>query len=232
MKRCILTSGVLNFISLDNHVLRISNVYSGFVGLALAVCLALLPQTARATDFQSELKVGTTFNLTVADAPVMNTVKYGNQNYLASNPECPMILGDHSYAGEPFVTQGAGNHDMETTTATGGIDTFIALYSPSFDPNNPTANLVTCDDDGGSAHPLSKITENLTPGTQYEVVVTTWTANPVDGTIDWQILPDIVLGVAAPAAVPTLSEWGVICFSILLGIAAVRHIKRQPGSVA
>jgi hypothetical protein len=113
---------------------------------------------------------------------------------------------------------------METIAATGAIDPFIALYSPSFDPSNPTANLITCDDDG-AGHPLSIITANLSAGTQYEVVVTTWNANPVSSTISWRVLPDIILG--RLNSIPTLSEWGMIIFSILLCVSAVFILRKN-----
>ena len=193
-------------------------------GIALACALLIIPTSAFATTFDSDLSVSTTFVNTVADSPLM-VGNYGNQNYLGANPDCPMILGNHSYAIQVFSTQNSGNHDMETVAATGGIDTFIALYSPTFDPNNITANLVTCDDDGGASWPLSKITDNLTANQQYTVVVTTWNANPVDGTISWEILPDIVL--ASPASVPTLSEWGIIIFSVMLLVFAIRTMRRN-----
>ena len=200
------------------------------ITLCLLVCLMLLPHVATGTDFDSELSTGTTFNVDATDAPLM-VGNYGNQNYLNSNPYCPLILGDHSYGILGFSTAGAGSYDMETVAASGGIDTFIALYSPSFDPGNPTANLITCDDDGGSPWPLSRITATLGAGTPYEVVVTTWNATPVDGTISWRILPDIILAVES---IPTLTEWGVIIMFLGLGIAAffILRKNRSDGSTA
>ena len=193
----------------------------------LLVCLVLVPHIAAGNDFDSQLSVGTTFNVDATDAPLM-VGNYGNQNYLGSNPDCPCILGDHSYAVQAFSTAASGNHDMETVAPSSGVDTLIMLYSPSFDPSDPTANLITCDDDGGSAWPLSKITANLGAGVQYQVMVTTWNATPVDGTINWRILPDIVLIIAtAVAAVPTLSEWGMITMFLVLGMAAFTYCAKN-----
>lgn len=197
------------------------------IRLVLLVAGVTFSTFSSATSFQTDLSTSKTFAVTATDAPLM-VGSYGNQNYLASNPECPLILGNHSYASQEFVTQTTNSHRLETVLPNdNNVDTFIALYSPSFDPNNPTQNLVSCDDDGGSSWPLSAITTSLSAGTPYTVVVTTWNANPVDGTINWQITPDITLsnGLPAPRQIPTIGLFGAGVLSLLLAGAVRRRLK-------
>ena len=129
---------------------------------------------------------------------------------------------------KPFQRRLPETTIWRTVAPSSGVDTLIMLYSPSFDPSNPTTNLITCDDDGGSAWPLSKITANLGAGVQYQVMVTTWNATIVDGTINWRILPDIVLIIAtAVCCCPDSFRMGydndVSCF----GNGCVLHIAQK-----
>ena len=195
--------------------------------LILAGLGVLFSTSAISTTFDLPLSTGTVFTVTSTDAP-LTTGTYGIQNYLNSEPDCPIVLGDHSYAVQTFTTGTAGLHTLETLSPSSNVDTFIALYSPSFDPNNPTQNLITCDDDGGSAWPLSRITANLTAGTTYTTLVTTWDALPVNGTINWQITPDITLvdaPVIQPRAVPAIGLWGLALLSMFLFGIARRRLK-------
>ncbi len=195
--------------------------------VTLLLIALIFPQSVMATTFDSTISGSSTFTVTLSDAPVVAGGSFPGQNRLGGHDLCPIILGDHIYESQSFVTGTSGSHTMETLLPSSGLDTFIALYSPSFDPSNPAANLIVCDDDGGSQWPLSRITDNLAAGTNYEVVVTTWDADTsVRGTINWQILPDITL-VQNVQRVPTINEWGMIIFLILAGVVSVYYLRRK-----
>jgi hypothetical protein len=67
-----------------------------------------------------------------------------------------------------------GSYTIEVTSfASADPDSFLVLYSPSFSPAAPLTNCIAVDDDGGTDF-LSRITANLTAGTQYVVVTTTF----------------------------------------------------------
>ena len=57
--------------------------------------------------------------------------------------------------------------------AMSGTDTHMSLYVNSFDPANPSVNFVVADDDSGG-NAFSLITQNLTAGTTYIIVVSTY----------------------------------------------------------
>ena len=103
--------------------------------------------------------------------------------------------GVHKYASQKFYTATGASTVIETTAASvgGTSDTFIAFYSPSFNPASPTTNLITCDEDSGGAGNLSKITHTLLASTQYEIVVTTFDIG-VTGTATLSFTPDVTLG--------------------------------------
>jgi len=106
-------------------------------------------------------------------------------------------LGVHNYASQKFSTATGASTVIETTAASllGGMsDTFIAFYSPSFNPASPTTNLITCNDDIGGGSDLSKITYVLVAGTQYEIVVTTFDVGAITGTATLSFTPDVTLG--------------------------------------
>lgn len=73
-----------------------------------------------------------------------------------------------------------GNYVMKTVDAAfadpvGFIsnDTFITLYQTGFDPASPLANALIADDDSGAGQ-LSSITRSLNAGTDYFLVVTSY----------------------------------------------------------
>ncbi|MFN3852283.1 MAG: M36 family metallopeptidase [Spirosomataceae bacterium] len=79
--------------------------------------------------------------------------------------------GSFYYKVYPFVPQNSGVVSLEITA--GSYDTYLYLYSNSFNPNSPYTNLLTYDDDSGIGT-LSLISYNLTAGTQYYVVVSSY----------------------------------------------------------
>ena len=73
-----------------------------------------------------------------------------------------------------FVAPATGSMTLRTTAAnlvSCGQDTHMSLYQISFDPNNPATNFIAADDDSGGGGGLSLITQNLTQGTTYILVV-------------------------------------------------------------
>ena len=110
---------------------------------------------------------------------------------------CNIQTGVHNYTSQKFSTATGASTVIETTAASllGGMsDTFIAFYSPSFNPASPTTNLITCNDDIGGGSDLSKITYVLVAGTQYEIVVTTFDVGAITGTATLSFTPDVTLG--------------------------------------
>lgn len=77
------------------------------------------------------------------------------------------------YHQQGFSVDTSGSYTMEvlSTTMPAG-DTIMVLYTPSFDPANPLTNCTAYNDDSSGL--LSAITSNLTAGTQYVVVTTSF----------------------------------------------------------
>lgn len=122
---------------------------------------------------------------------------------------CNVVVGSHMYASQRFTATSTASHTIETTAATvnysGGAasnnDTFIALYSGNFNPASPTVGLVACNDDIGGGSVLSRITSNLTTGSGYEIVITTYTStaniNGATGVV-LSFTPNVTLGAVTP----------------------------------
>jgi hypothetical protein len=60
-----------------------------------------------------------------------------------------------------------------TFTSDSSLDTYGCLYSYSFDPSDPSRNLITSDDDGGVGNQF-QISRALQYGQTYVLVVTTF----------------------------------------------------------
>lgn len=80
---------------------------------------------------------------------------------------------DVGYHEQGFTVDTSGSYTVEvlSTTMPAG-DTIMVLYTPSFDPANPLTNCTAYNDD--STGLLSAITSNLTAGTPYVVVTTSF----------------------------------------------------------
>jgi len=75
---------------------------------------------------------------------------------------------DSYYKIYSFLAPITGNVSFETTA--GSFDTFLYLYQNSFNPADPSTNLLTYDDDSGSGT-LSLLTYNVVQGNTYVIVV-------------------------------------------------------------
>ncbi|MEZ5454835.1 MAG: DUF11 domain-containing protein [Lysobacteraceae bacterium] len=89
---------------------------------------------------------------------------------------CSTLSGVGSAVGyheQGFTVDTSGSYTVEVLSTTmPGADTIMVLYTPSFDPANPLTNCTAYNDD--STGLLSAITSNLTAGTQYVVVTTSF----------------------------------------------------------
>lgn len=79
--------------------------------------------------------------------------------------------GSYYYKVYSFTSPITGSVNFATTV--GSFDTYLFLYGNSFDPNSPSTNLLTYDDDSGDGT-LSSLTYSLTQGNTYYVVVTSF----------------------------------------------------------
>jgi hypothetical protein len=88
----------------------------------------------------------------------------GNGHYLGGDENCALVEGAHAYATGTLTVDRSGDYSIrvvntnpltDSTSAWGGSlpmsDPFLAVYS-SFDPANPDANIVGCNDDGEYNH--------------------------------------------------------------------------------
>jgi uncharacterized delta-60 repeat protein len=76
--------------------------------------------------------------------------------FLGDNPSCGIAEGKHYYQTQTFIAVQDANHTVNTASLDGFLtetsggwvnDNFMAVYQGVFDPSNPTANLVGCNDD-------------------------------------------------------------------------------------
>ncbi len=144
--------------------------------------LLMLPAAVLASTFTTTLP-GTLQTFSVASSP------------LGGITGCRMETGSHSYGAVQFSAPTADNYTVETTGSTGVPynDTFLAIYSPSFDPAHPTDNLIACNDDIAFGNYLSRLTLSLSAGAQAVAVVTSYAAGTITGSVTWSTTPDVGL---------------------------------------
>lgn len=94
---------------------------------------------------------------------------------------CGALSGVGSAVGyheQGFTVDTSGSYTMEVLSTTmPEEDTIMVLYTPSFDPANPLTNCTDYNDDSNGF--LSAITSNLTAGTPYVVVTTSFSNGEV-----------------------------------------------------
>lgn len=100
-----------------------------------------------------------------------------NGNLTTSSPTFtrPTTYGSFYYKTYTFEAPSTGiaNFEVINATLTDGADTYLYLYQNSFNPLNPATNLIASDDDSGIGL-LSLISESITQGTTYVLVMTTY----------------------------------------------------------
>jgi PEP-CTERM motif len=137
------------------------NAYSKLLGqavLGLGLTVSAISGAYAATiGFSGDTTGGPTYNRPVAGNPPTALSGVGTAVHY-------QVLG--------FTVSTNETYSVETTSASFG-DTFITLYSGSFDSNNPLTNALVADDDGGTGS-LSLFSRSLAAATQYYLVVTSF----------------------------------------------------------
>jgi hypothetical protein len=150
----------------------------------IATSIFLFSVHVWATDFTATITSSDTF--TVASSP------------LGGVGGCGIVAGIHTYSADPLLIDTSGTYTfMASGEYTGDFDDpFMAVYSPTFNADNPTANLVACNDDY-DAHPVDdlfpRFSANLNAGYSYVIVTTTYGTGSNTGTVDFTITPDVTL---------------------------------------
>lgn len=186
------------------------------------------------------LSIGTAW----ADQSSTATVSSGQTFTVASDPlggviGCSIQTGSHAYGTTSFTTGLAGNYTFEVTGGSGVVasDSFLAVYQGSFDPLNPTLNLVGCDDDAGvGQNPL--LSASLRASTTYIAVATSYYSGTQSGTVDFLTGADatislsnqtIAMGTANPTMTATSNSPVAITYTS--SNAAVATIDPSTGAL-
>ena len=126
---------------------------------------------------------------------------------------CCSGLGPVTYQIEYLHVGTTGAYNVRSVQD--GFDGYLFVYEGSFDPSNQTVNFVAGDDDGNGGVGTSDIEGvTLDAGTTY-IIVTTGFAAGDEGTYTNTVEGpgSIAFGLAT---IPTLGEWGMVAFIILL----------------
>lgn len=97
--------------------------------------------------------------------------------------ECRMAIGNHPYAAITFQALENTVHLIRTKELNGFYnDNFLAIYTGVFDPKNPSANLIGCNDDQETSNYLAafKTPYALQKGKIYTAVFTGYYANTIN----------------------------------------------------
>lgn len=126
-------------------------------------------------------------------SPTYNRGVGNNITVFIPGPENGMYYHTHS-----FVPASSGSVSIETIAGTLNgystpYDTYLTLYQTSFNPTDAATNFLIGDDDSGTLEHASKITYNLTAGTTYILVVTTYDTG-MTGTYQIKATADIFGG--------------------------------------
>jgi hypothetical protein len=145
--------------------------------------------------------------------PAVSAVTSVNATITTNSPSYARPDGDNItvYAAGPnvlyrahhFIAPSSGSFTF-ATSATGATitDTYISLYQDSFNPASPATNFVRGDDDISGTNFLSSLTQTLTAGTTYILVVSGWSPS-VTGTLTMTSNPGISLQLNQWFATPT-----------------------------
>lgn len=113
-------------------------------------------------------------------------------------------------------------------------DTYLVLYQGAFDPSQPLLNAIAANDDVTSSSLRSQLTFNLSAGTQYYAVTTTFNAlqdsidpnfNVLGGSFENSIAPASAANAVLPVPEPT--TWALLALgAATLALPAMRHRQR------
>ena len=123
---------------------------------------------------------------------INGTITTNSPTYLRPNGDNVTVYApglNVLYRAYYFIAPSSGAFTFATTAGT-FTDTYLALYQNSFDPANPATNFVRADDDISGTVFFSSITQTLTAGTPYIVVVSGWSPS-ITGTFTMTSSPGI-----------------------------------------
>lgn len=133
----------------------------------------------------------------------------------------------NSFGTSTFTTTFPETYSFTVIGATGSTgvagDPFLAIYEGSFDPLNPTVNLVGCNDDKSSTDRFPEFSSALKENTLYTMVATNYAggAHYGDVTVSAGIVPTLLLpnlsatvGASGRSMVATSHSTGTITYSI------------------
>lgn len=147
----------------------------------------------------------------------------------------------YQYVTQSFTPSATGSYTFGMSSST--FDGVVLLYTGSYNPTSPPTNLLAANDDsdGSGAGGVTivgcpnttqcpKLTQTLTAGTTYQVVITSWSAGQsVPFPVSFYVYgePVVVGGAITSAAVPTLSELGLIVLSSLMVLGTFVVMRRK-----
>lgn len=162
-----------------------------------------------------------------ADTVVANGTTVGEPTYNRVLPGTPpsglSAVGTNvNYSVVDFTVDLSGTYTLSLET---GFDSFLTLYSGSFDPTSPLTNALSADDDSLGSFGDAQIISSLLAGTSYFAVVSAF-GNGDAG--------DYALTITGPggitiggAGVPEPATWGLM----ILGFGAIGGAMRRRQSV-
>lgn len=179
--------------------------------VSAAALLALIvladPATARAGySYSGALTTGPTFN---------RPVDHGD--------DAPVVLSSSAtavyYSSFGFRVDVDGSYSFLSTA---DFDNFTLLYGSDFDPTSPLTNVLIGNDDANSTSGLSGFAANLSAGTEYFFVTTSY-ANGQAGTFANQVDGP---GLITPSAVPAPPSLALLALGLPGGVVAARAGRR------
>lgn len=186
---------------------------------ALAVLLSTTGVHA-ATISTATVSVGNTFQ--AVGPPFEDGVLLGGR------PGCKLESTlSNTFGTSTFTTTFAETYSFTVIGATGSAglagDPFLALYEGSFNPADPTANLVGCNDDKSSTNLFPEFSSALNANTTYVMVATNYGGGAHSGTVTFSagVVPTLSLpnlsatvGASGRSMVATSNSTGIITYSI------------------
>jgi hypothetical protein len=128
--------------------------------------------------------------------------------------------GNFQYKAYPFKSDAGGSLTVDFNPATLGTGIFVTFHQGSFNPASICENYLWS---FGSSQAYTGQTFSVPPDASIVMVVSGVANAPgvVGGPYSWTIS-----GIST-SKIPTMNEWGMIIFSVLLGISAVMRIRKR-----